>query len=88
MTIWCLAVKPCGVSHGFISCCTLVFAFLSVIDRKEESPTLLILLKSVLQRSELESVSLSVYHNQEQTLCKGIQRHSEASFAGQVPDPF
>lgn len=86
MSVWCHAVRSCGVSQGCISCCALVFAFLSVTDRKEEFPTFLILLKSVLQSSELESVSLSVYHNQEQTHCKGIQRHSEVAWICQVPD--
>lgn len=53
-----LSVMPLAAFPGYSSCCAPLYAFLSLSDSQEEFLTLLILLKSVLQRSELESVSL------------------------------
>lgn len=57
LLLWCFTVMSLGVFQGCTSCCAVLHTFLSVSDSKEEYPRLLIMLKSVLQRSELESVS-------------------------------
>lgn len=56
--LWYLTVMLLGVFQGCTSCCALLYTFLSVSGSKKEFPRLLILLKSVLQRSALDSVSL------------------------------
>lgn len=80
---WCFS----SLHRVCTSCCALLYTFLSVSDSKGEFPRLLILLKSVLQRPELESVSFYCPSQPEENILKAY-RFIQKNQANQFSDCF